>query len=821
MNFLLRLSPRSWIIALICASGFLCWIDAVRLRRVEYISGLAEPAMTVKAASPTGYTAGLRRLIVPEHNNGSYQWIAQTQQMLARGEWRVRHVDYDNAPFGREVRSSSPYRWWLGLVAWCDHAVSGRPLGLAVERAALWADPLLHWLLLIGAVIFTARQFGTFPAALLAVGLTLAFPFTGTFLPGQPNDGGLTHLCALWSVLLLLAGVGLRQPAGQRSNDPARARRTQSWFFAAGVAGGLGLWVNTPRTTPILAGIAVGGIIAAWLARRASTADSIAPEVAPWRAWALGGAVTSLAAYLVEYFPTHLGELSLETVHPLYGLAWLGTGELLEQAAGRLQRKNPRWQIRQVAILLLAVLAVAAVPVVMMRTGARGIGTDDTIATRLTNLPHSPVAQNLWTWIYRDGFTATAIVTMLPLLLLGPALWTLAQRKAAAAHRQAIALALGPVLVALALACFQLSWWSLLDGVLLSLLVAATSALESHRNPKLVRWLWSGGLALVLAPAAVLLVAATQAETGDVVAEGDVEALIERDLAYWLANQAGPGGAVVLAPPSLTTSLYFHGGLTGLGTPYWENKEGFAAAVRIAGATSPEEAQAVAQRRHLDYIILPSWDPFMDEYARLGSGRVEHSLIDLLHQWLPPRWLRPLPYHLPKIPGFEGWSVAIFQVIDVQDNPTALSRLAEYFVEMEQLDQAALVRQALERLFPSDLGALVARALVAHACGDAAGFADAISEFPTHLGRGEDNALPWDRRVSLAIALTEGRRFDVAREQTKRCLAEVDEARVRSLTTVSLYRLQVISKAFGLGISDPRLHTLARELLPVKLRSNL
>jgi len=821
MNFLLRLSPRSWFFTLVLAGIFLFWVDASRIRRVEYISGLADPAAVIDPASPTGYAAGLRRLIMPEHNNGSYQWIAQTQQMLARSEWRVRHVDYDNAPFGREVRSPSLYRWWLGLVAWGDHGVSGRPLMLAAERAALWADPLLQGLLLISTVIFAARRFGSFSAGLLALGFTMAFPLTGSFLPGQPNDAGLTLLFALWSILLLLAGIGPRRLAGPDSGEPVGRRQLQSWFFAAGVAGGIGLWVNTPRTIPILAGAAVGAIMAAWLGRRAGAANSGTTEVAPWRTWALGGAATSLVAYLVEYYPAHLAEWRLETIHPLYGLAWLGAGELLEQAAGRMQRNDSPWSIRRMARLLLAAVAVATVPIVMMRAGEHGIGTDGTITTRLSNLPNSPVAPNLWVWILRDGFTATALATLLPLLLIGAAVGSLARRTTAAAHGPAIAVALGPVLVALGFACFQLSWWSTLDGMLLLLLVAATCVLESGRDPKLVRWLWSGGLALVLAPGAVLLIATTRSETSEVVAEGDVEALIERDLAYWLANQSAPGGAVVLAPPGLTTSLLFHGGLAGLGTPYWENKEGFAAAVRIAGATSPEEAQALAQNRGLTYIVLPSWDPFLDEYARLGSGRVEHSLVDLLHQWLPPRWLRPLPYHLPKIPGFEGWSVAIFQVTDVQDNPTALSRLAEYFVEMEQLEQARLVRQALERLFPADLGALVARAQVAHACGDSAGFADTINELPIHLSRGEDDALPWDRRVSLAIALTEGRRFDLAREQTKRCLADLDDVRLHSLTTVSLYRLQVISKAFGLRIDDQRLQALALGLLPAEMRRNL
>jgi hypothetical protein len=819
MNFLLRLSSRSWIIALLAAGCFLIGIDHARVGQVEYISGLAEPVTTVDAASPTGYAGGLRRLIVPEHNNASNQWIAQTQQMLARSEWRVRHVDYDNAPMGREVRTTSPYRWWLGLVAWCDHTWSGRPIGLAVERAALFADPILQLLLLAGAVIFTAQQFGTFPATLLALASTVTFPFAGAFLPGQPGDSGLIHLCALWSVLPLL--VALRARQGAEPPDAGRTRvgpRTSSWFFAAGFAGGIGLWVNALRTIPILAGIFVGGMFVAWLARRDRPAESVRSEFAPWRAWALGGATTCLAGYVIEYFPAQMGGLRFETIHPLYGLVWLGAGEVLAQMAGRLQGRKLTGKTTQVAVLLLA---AAAVTVILIRTGGRGIGADDTLATRLTSLPNSPMAPNIFASIYHDGFTAMALAAILPLLLLVPAMWLLAPRQTSAAYRRVIGLALGPVLVSLAFACFQLSWWSVLDSVLLALLVAVAAAIDSTPPFKINRWLWFAGTSLVLCPGAVLLVAAAQPAAVGAVADGDVIQLIERDLAYWLANQAGPEGAVVLAPPGLTTSLYFHGGLAGLGTPYWENKEGFAAAVRIAGATSPDEAQAVAQSRGLTYIVLPSWDPFLDEYARLGSRQADHSLTALLHQWQPPRWLRPVPHPLPKIAGFEGLSVVIFQVVDVQDNATALSRLAEYFVEMGQIDLASSVSQALENFFPADIGALVARTLVEQARGDGVRFAHSLDEVQTALSRGDDSALPWDRRVSLAIALTEGKRFDLAREQARRCMAELDGSRLRSLTTVSLYRLQVISKTFGLKITDQRLSTLARELLPVELRNNL
>jgi hypothetical protein len=324
----------------------------------------------------------------------------------------------------------------------------------------------------------------------------------------------------------------------------------------------------------------------------------------------------------------------------------------------------------------------------------------------------------------------------------------------------------------------------------------------------------------MLAPGAILLTEKVSANRREAVSENDVAALIERDLAHWLSRQAGPDGANVLAPPNLATSMYFHGGLTALGTPYWENKEGFYASMRIAGASSPDEARAVAHARRINYIIVPSWDNFLDEYARLGADQFDHTLMASLHRWLPPRWLRPVPYHLPKVSGFEDQSVAIFEVVDAQDNATALSHLAEYFAEMEQTDQARAVAYALESSFPADLGAAVARALATQAAGDTPAFGRALKDIETAMVRGDEQTLPWDRSVSLAIALVEGRRFEQAREQARRCLAGVTEPQIRSLTTVSLHRLLVMSRGFGLEIGDPRLRELARQLLPAELRDH-
>jgi hypothetical protein len=295
--------------------------------------------------------------------------------------------------------------------------------------------------------------------------------------------------------------------------------------------------------------------------------------------------------------------------------------------------------------------------------------------------------------------------------------------------------------------------------------------------------------------------------------------LIERHLAHRLAKQTQEAGAVIYAPPHQTATLCYFGGLRGVGTFAAENRAGFGVALMIAAANTIDEAQALIQARGVRYIILPSWDPFFDEFAHLyldkrSSSRTS-SFVGGLRRWSLPLWLRPVPYQMPEIRGFEGQSVLVFEVVEPQSPPAAAGRLAEYLVETGRLDQAAAVSEGLRR-FPGDVGALAARAQVLSTREDADGFAQTVDLILSRLASGGDRFLPWDRRVSLAMVLAKGGRNDQAREQLRRCLTELNEKRLRSLTAGMLYNLQVLSQAFELPIADPGLRKLAAELLPVE-----
>jgi hypothetical protein len=800
-----RLSGRAWILVPLLAFAFISATTILRIARVQHVSSLSGWSVRAPMDSSSGTVP---RMIVPGNKSDSYEWMDQTRQMFALGELRVRHVDYENAPFGHDVRSGSPYRWCLGCIAWICHVLSGRPAGACLEQAALFTDPLLYVLLLAGATVFVARRFGTMPAAVVSAGLAALYPIAVSFLPGEPSDQGLALAFGLWSVLPLLAAT----EAG-----PRQARL----FFIAGIVGGLGLWASVPTEIPVIVGIGLGALICAWIARGEPKGNpGVRPNLLPWRKWALGGAVASLGAYMLEYFPSHMGSWELRAIHPVYGIAWLGWGEALALAEAWIRGGNAALGKRDGGRAVLAVAAVAALPTAMVLAHNAGFLAVDLSMLRLTRLPGGAAAKNLVDWLIQDDFNAIVCATLVPLLLIAPAAWLLTRRSTALGVRKSIAIAIGPVLVALGFACFQLSWWNVFDAEVLALLAAISMALQGKDVPRPARSGWLALVALVVIPGAIQDVPRAAAWGKNALEELEVIGLIDRDLARWLSIHAPPGGAVVLAPPNTTTALYYYGGLRGLGTLDWENREGIQASVRIVSSTTADEALGLINRREVGYIVIPSWDSQLDSFARLGLGQLQGSFIDGLHHWSLPPWLRPVPYPLPVIGGFEGQSVLIFEVTEDQEDATSMSRLTEFFVESGNLDLAASGEQALRR-FPSDLGALVARAQVQIARGETDAFGrTADSLLPRLSGEGE-RTLPWDRKVSLAVVLAQGQHLDQARAEMRRCLDEVDDAKLRSLPTGSLYHFQVLMRAFGMKIDAPALQRLALDLLPADLRNRL
>lgn len=804
MSDLRNLRARAWWIIPIAA---VCFVFACALVRVRHIDGISHLGGGAEAAldpySPTGYAGGVRALVLPEPDRRSMQWIVQAQELVQRGAFRLDRVAYDNAPQGRPVRTASPYRWWLVIVGWIDSLMSPRSLAAGIERAGLWADPLLQIGLLL-AVVFMFRQTGGSVAASWAVlPASLVFPVGASFLPGRPDDFGMAVVAAVASVVLM-AGALCRPEADRR----------RPGFILGGVAGGVGLWLAPGAQVPVMLGLAAGGV-AAGLQR--VPPGAAASDAAAWRGWGMAAACTSLAGWLVESLPglSLFAGARLEANHPAYALLWLGCAECVARVHGW-RAAAPVSRSRGAFAWFLAISAMAVLPIMLLATHSSGFLADESLLARVSDFPGAPGGDAVRTWFATPGLFLRSVAMLLPVLAGVVLAALLLVRVRPNAGSDALWVALGPLVVTAAGVLLRPGYVTLSSAMLPGLVGPLVLALRDGnvraglRTTAAASGLCAVGLGLVT------LWPRESNGAGDAVSPLEAQSLIERDLAWWLARRAP--GSVVFAPPDLTAGLIYHGGLRGLGSPYPENSDGFRASVRLAGATSPVEAQALAQQRGVRFIVMPSWDDFLDRYADLGANDKGASLIALLHRWLPPRWLRPVSYVAPQVEGLSPASAIVFEVTDTQDNATALSRLAEYFIETGRFAQASQVGRVLKEQFPADPAAVVARAEVALARHDAPGFGEAVDVLLQMIEDGATDDLPWDQRVGLASVLAFARRPDLARDAAQRCLDEMDEAAVRSLSPASLNRFVGLLARQNLEIADPRLRRLARDLLPRELR---
>lgn len=828
-----RLVLCLWLVVPAVALAVILASAIPRARHIEWVSRLGGgEALAVDGDSPTGYAGGARALVAPEHDARSMQWIIQAQEIAARGRLRLDHVDYDNAPEGRPVLTPSPYRGWLCFVGWLLAAPSDLPLPAGIERAVLWADPALHLLLLVGLVLLLARPAGIQAAAWAAAAVAGVFPLAASFLPGRPDELGLALLLAVFSVAPIALVPSL--PLGWRR---------WPWFAAAGTAGGAGLAVSVQVQLPVLIGVLLGVLGTMRLGQGDATAEEAWTSrwgQGGWRVWAITGSGVALAAWLAENAPGRLhwsASGALERNHPAYILAWLGLAVVLDvvrrsrhhRDTARDPRQTPtahpnhhgrqpsctRWVWAQLA---LALGAIAVLPVELLRTGQPGFLAATPVLTRITDLPGEGGTTSLIDWIVNHGLSLATAALLLPFAAtLIAVTWSWLHARATHAFA-GVVLGLGPFGVALGAAGFRTGYAAVAAALLLALLAPLVIVFRSVRLTRIATW--STGViaagAIVIGIVAVL----PRYRGGETVSPNEVQALIERDLAWWLARQAPEPAAVVLAPPELTVSLTYFGGLRGLGTPYPENEDGFRAALRLSAATSAAEGQALAESRRVRYIVIPSWDDYLDEYARVGAERPENSLVAQLHRWLAPRWLRPVPYLIPHVEGLPETSVAIFEVVEVQDNPTALARLGEYFVQTGHMSQAAQLAATLKERFAAEPAAWIARAQIAWARRDALAFGEALSGAKRMIEEGAAEALPWDLRVRLALVLASGREHALARDEAQRCLSEMDATLPRTLSNLTLRQFLDLLGSLGLEIADPDLRRTAESLLPAELRQH-
>ncbi len=375
MAFWEYLRRRLWVLPLFVTLAFIVTDTVIHLGVTYRVSERRIFTAPMPAGdSPTDYQFEQRDIILPYTGMDGYHWVMQTQDMLAKGEERVRSVNYDNydgVAKGREVHWSSSFRWWVAFLAWIDHEYLGTPMPIAIEEVMPFANTLLITLLLIPLMPFVTRRCGLGPASLMILGMAAILPLYESFAEGKSDHHGLAALNTMLTLLFLLAGGAgwvRTQPAeGLAETSPFLAwlpdrALAKRWFIASGIVGGAGLWISTASEAPVLAEIGLAALVATgWLGYGVKDDEAARPDPSLWRVWGWAGAATSVFFYLLEYFPSHFG-LRLEVNHPLYAAAWAGGGEIMYRVCrwwngGKLAEAKREW-----LWLALSVLGVITAP---------------------------------------------------------------------------------------------------------------------------------------------------------------------------------------------------------------------------------------------------------------------------------------------------------------------------------------------------------------------------------------------------------------------------------------------------------------------------
>lgn len=783
-----------WALVPLAVVVLVIWFNTTATTRIETVSDqfaerLVDP-VTVTGAEVDIETR--RSQIVPGHNLESMEWIVQAEQIRRDGVWRLEKVDYDNAPTGRGVESPSALRWWLAWLSGDGKDSDG--VRDRVAAASLNSNPILHLVLFGLLVSIWMWRWGFFPAAAGSLILGLYYPLIGSFHPGAPTSAGMaTVFCGImW--ISFTAGLKAELHLG----------RGRSWWIISGIAAGLAIWIDPNRG--FLLGVAIGcsGMLAEWRQRKEQPEQRF-----PWWSWGVAGALTALILYGVDYAGREAAWANgrLHQIHPLYAISWLGIAGIAA-TLGNWRKQRSDW-------IKLGLGFAAALSLVgyMLGTGDDGFLSSGLGADLITHLPQSISSESFVAWVNDHSAGAVAAGTMLPLGLIAWAAWIAFQTSVPRPTRILLGTSLLPLAIAVAIGFSNLSWWGTV-GVGLALLAVILSAQANGTQSRV------GLLAFLIFTTGIawLELGDRMGEATDpVLTESDVRSLAERDLAHWLSLRGDEFHSVVLSPPDTTPALYFYGGVKGLGSPFPENGDGFVAAVRIASASSPDESLALATQRELSHVVIPSWDEFLDEYARLGAAQPEHSMMAMLHQWLAPRWIRATDHSLPDDEIFDGYNTTIFAVTETQDNASALSRLGEYFAETKRQDFAAAIAVTLQKSFPSDLSGLVAQAHIAVAQGNLAVFNESFDSIRRQVEDERDGDLEFDRRVSLANILMLGREPELARDQVIYCMDEMDAYLLKTVSTANLYRFILLADSFQEPFPEPELDEFARALLPPDL----
>ena len=719
-----RIPPRfkvAWAVLLACllANITLVFCDVgITLSQTADISALSfgdTPAGTVKL-SPGAHE---EKLVLPFSNADARWWVIHTRQMLRDSAWRVRQTNLDNAPEGREVHWSSFLMWVLALLAWIRSWGTGQPADFFVADATLAAGPFLLTLLLGGLSILIGRRFGWFNALFFAVVFLSSQPLVGGFLGGDADHHGIVNsFLAGCAICLLAAGGGRVSVTGSRDNSsmlsPLEADGTKAarWFIASGLLGSIALWISAATTLPILAGLAVGGLLVGIDAVRSGKTEALQPSL--WLKWGTAGAAGSIFFYLLEYFPHNMG-WRLEVNHPLYAGAWLGGSFLLAALLDHLKahRSIKEWPRRS---LTTAALVALALPFgLILFASNRFFWVRDKFLYSLhqeyiyefLSMPALIKANGgSWSWLalYPWPLAVGGVITAL-----------LLAKKLGTFGRSGLLLLAPATILLQSMAVWQARWnstcFAMWAGCALIVMIAIRqNGKATGATLYALRTLLAAACLAFFVPMlpSVLHRMTSKTASSNPIVNEVAGNLLVRDIALRLIQSSPDRIPVVLAGPNVSTEMSYHAGLHTVGTLYWENVAGLKKAAEIFAATTDQEVMGKLQAAGVTHIVVPSWDNFAEAYARLlAEARGMKSAGTPFFKAIVegddcPPWLRPFAYPIPTGAGLDTASVRIFAVLPEQSEFESFYYRGIYYEESGKQERAREMFGRAAQLRPTD-----------------------------------------------------------------------------------------------------------------------
>jgi hypothetical protein len=482
------------------------------------------------------------------------------------------------------------------------------------------------------------------------------------FHPLRPDHHGFQIAFAVACLVFLLrSGLGwVLQPSASAGSprDPLRplaeARRN---FILSGLFAGMALWVGATVFAFVFGAIVAGVALSLLWSSPSAAPDEAALRPDLFRWWGAAGAASSLLFYILEYAPNHFS-MRLEVNHPLYALWFLGTAECL-RALARWKLDRNTFGLRDGLSAAAGFMAAGSLPLLVLA------------GPPAWYLPRSPLMLRLHARYITEFMSpmdsiVSSIYARDPLLLVGllllaVALFLLRNNRAPFPFRPALQTLTVATGLMFLLFGWQGRWLQFLPPFCFLLAGCCLAAMHHRRRsgaavpfgrPLTLCLFLILGIQTVLAARVHLhlINKALRVEQLDALWN---RYMLQRNMLLHLKAEARGHPLRLIPPVEMAPAVYYFGVGDSIGSLYWENLDGLAAASEFMADPLPaSRAQAIARERALTHILslrIPD-EAYIYHYLWTGQDDLGGRTATLGHALSTggpgiPAWAAP-DYHL-------------------------------------------------------------------------------------------------------------------------------------------------------------------------------